>query len=30
MYWFSRDLCSIGGGKWGQSALGICALCYIC
>ena len=27
--WFSKDLCSIGGGGWGQSAMGICALCYI-
>ena len=27
--WFSRHLCSIGGGEWGQSAMGICALCYI-
>ena len=26
---FSKDLCSIGGGGWGQSAIGICALCYI-
>ena len=62
MYWYSRDLCLIGGGGginlpwiyvhytisvkfgvavfkacmldwsrgWGQSAMGICALCYIC
>ena len=30
MYWLSRDLCLIAGGEWGQSALGICALCYIC
>ena len=30
VYWFSRDLCLIGGGGWGQSAMGICALCYIC
>ena len=27
--WFSRDLCFIGGGCGGQSAIGICALCYI-
>ena len=27
--WFSRDLCLIGEGGWGQSAIGICALCYI-
>ena len=29
VYWFSRDLCSIGGEGWGQSAMGICALCCI-
>ena len=26
---FPKDLCLIGGGGWGQSAMGICALCYI-
>ena len=26
--WFPRDICLIGG--VGQSAMGICALCYIC
>ena len=29
VWWFSRDLCSIGGGGGGQSAMGICALRYI-
>ena len=27
--WFSTDLCSIAGGRWGQSAIGICAFCYM-
>ena len=27
--WISRHLCSIAGAGWGQSSMGICALCYI-
>ena len=29
VYCFSIDLCWIGGGRWGQSVIGICAFFYM-